>query len=61
MKGKPVLIYANFQDMPNTLSSQKIKTMFELDSFSDRQIRVQECSGKTGEGVVEGLDWLQLN
>mmetsp|Transcript_12505 Transcript_12505/g.29355 ORF Transcript_12505/g.29355 Transcript_12505/m.29355 type:complete len:226 (+) Transcript_12505:134-811(+) len=61
----PVLVYANKVDKAPQ-DSEPVQTLLayirsKLEALlpGDRQWQVQPCSGKTGDGLKEGLDWLQ--
>ena len=54
----PLLIFANKQDLPNSLSSNDIIRLLELYKLTTREWFVQESVATTGEGLFEGLDWL---
>ena len=51
------LIFANKQDMRNTLSAPEISEMLNLRSPRHKW-RIQPCSAVTGDGLYEGLNWL---
>jgi ADP-ribosylation factor protein 1 len=55
---KPLLLYANKQDMEDSLSSEDITVRLGLTTIHSRPWMVQPCSAKTGEGIYEGLEWL---
>ena len=55
---KPILIFITKQDLKNTISKTDISKTLQLDSIKNRQIFVQQCSARTGDGVFEGLDWI---
>eukprot|EP01132_Coremiostelium_polycephalum_P004908 gene4908-6119_t len=58
LKGVPLLLFANKQDQPNTLSLAEISERLSLDSIKDRQYLLQSCSALSGAGIYEGLDFL---
>ena len=51
------LIFANKQDMRDTLSAAEISEMLNLRSLRHTW-RIQPCSAVTGDGLYEGLNWL---
>ena len=55
----PLLLFANKQDLPNSLSSVDVIRLLEMNSITTRAWHVQESIATTGEGLYEGLDWLQ--
>jgi ADP-ribosylation factor 1/2 len=58
LKGVPVLIYANKQDLPHTLSLARTTEELDMRNEKSRKWFVQSCSATTGMGIYEGLDWL---
>ena len=54
----PILILANKQDLDNALSPGEIKEKIGIISLKGREWLVQGCSGFTGQGLKEGLNWL---
>ena len=56
-KGIPLLILANKQDLPNAYSPNEIENIIEVDRQS-REIHAVGCCGITGEGLEEGIKWL---
>jgi len=61
---KPQIVYTNFQrfyhfkDMPNAASASEITDALDLTKMTQRQWFVQATCATTGEGIVEGLEWL---
>lgn len=53
-----VLVLANKQDLPNAISVEEISSTLRLSSIRSHKCYVQPCSGLTGDGLYEGLDWL---
>jgi len=60
LRHKPLLVFANKQDLPDALKPVELAERLGLHSkdFQGRCCHVQGCSGLSGDGVVEGLDWL---
>ena len=58
LKGVPLLIFANKQDMPNAMSELEVGEKLGLTLIKNRQWRIVKASAKLGEGIPEGLDWL---
>eukprot|EP00455_Lapot_gusevi_P023729 TRINITY_DN2462_c0_g3_i1.p1 TRINITY_DN2462_c0_g3~~TRINITY_DN2462_c0_g3_i1.p1 ORF type:complete len:188 (+),score=20.30 TRINITY_DN2462_c0_g3_i1:126-689(+) len=56
--GRPLLIFANKQDLPNCIPLSELIETMGLDKISDRQWKVQPCSVQTGEGLEEGWNWI---
>ncbi len=63
MKSVPFIILANKQDEKTALKIEEIKKKIELDKISNfrRKWDILPCSAVNGEGVIEGLESLNLN
>lgn len=55
-----LLVFANKQDvqLPHTMRVSEVTDQLGLSHLRQRDWYVQGCSGTTGEGLHEGLDWL---
>ena len=53
-----LLIYANKQDLPNAMSIKDIVDKLELNNLKNRQWHIQPSSAINGDGLFEGLDWV---
>jgi len=53
-----VLILANKQDLPNSISAAELTDRLGMRSLRNRQWYVQSTCACTGQGLYEGLDWL---
>jgi ADP-ribosylation factor 1/2 len=54
-----VLVYANKQDLPNSLSPSQLAAKLDLSSkMRTHQWHCQGAVAVSGEGLYEGLDWL---
>ena len=58
LKGAPLLIYANKQDLPGALSPDELIKKMELRNIKGREWLVQGTSALEGKGLNEGLDWM---
>jgi len=58
LRGCPVLVYANKQDLPRAKSVMEIVERLELNKIKGRPWHIQACTAKTGDGLYEGLDWM---
>ena len=58
--GVPLLILANKQDLAGALTCDEIAEALELRSaaFAKRHWQIVPCSAVTGEGLVEGIDFM---
>lgn len=54
----PVLIFANKQDARERMDVTAIEKLLDADKFASRTWHIQPCSGRKGEGVKEGMEWL---
>src|SRR3990167_1844467 len=53
----PILMYINKVDCPNSMQVEEITS--QLPSLKTHTNYVQACSAQTGEGLKEGLVWLE--
>jgi GTPase SAR1 family protein len=58
LKGVPLLVLCNKQDLLNSVAVDEIVQHFELFKL-DVIWRALACCAVTGEGIEEGLDWLE--
>lgn len=61
LAGATLLIFANKQDIDGALTSKEISQVLELgthESFQKRHWVIHSCSAVTGEGLVNGIDWM---
>lgn len=61
LKGVPVLIYANKQDLVAASPASEIAEGLNLHTFRDRQWQIQACSAVSGEGLQDGMNWICTN
>jgi ADP-ribosylation factor protein 1 len=59
IKNACVLIWANKQDLPHSMSVAKVMDLLELGKFRNRNFFVQGCQATSGAGLYEGLDWVK--
>ncbi|CAJ0938672.1 unnamed protein product [Ranitomeya imitator] len=59
LQNAAVLIFANKQDVKDSMSATEISTMLALSAIKDRAWHIQGCCALTGEGLPAGLDWLK--
>ncbi|KAL4238198.1 Protein memo1 [Mactra antiquata] len=60
MRGVPVCVLANKQDMPNAMSISKITEQLQLHKLSGRKWYVQSTCATNGEGIFEGMNQLSV-
>ncbi|XP_060554715.1 uncharacterized protein LOC132715682 [Ruditapes philippinarum] len=58
MRGVPVCIIANKQDLPNALSSSSVVDQLNLHKLSNRKWYVQAACATNGDGIYEGMHQL---
>jgi len=58
MKGVPVLVLANKQDLAVAMDPDDLADGLALAGVLGRAWSVMPCSAKTGQGMREGLAWL---
>lgn len=54
LKGVPVLIFANKQDLATASPASEIAEGLNLHTYRDRQWQIQACCALSGEGVQVG-------
>ncbi|KAM4730809.1 ADP-ribosylation factor-like protein 6 isoform 2-T2 [Anableps anableps] len=55
----PVLFFANKTDLRDALSSVKVSQMLCLENIKDKPWHICASNAIKGEGLQEGLDWMQ--
>ena len=58
LAGADLLVMCNKTDLPGGASREELGKKLGFLDRSERQWHIQACSAITGEGVIEGLDWL---
>lgn len=58
MRDVAVLVFANKQDLPNSMTAADITDKLGLHDLRHRQWYIQSTCATTGDGLYEGLDWL---
>mmetsp|Transcript_32266 Transcript_32266/g.55773 ORF Transcript_32266/g.55773 Transcript_32266/m.55773 type:complete len:179 (+) Transcript_32266:38-574(+) len=59
LRDVPLLVWANKSDLPNTMSLAEITDELGLSAIRMRNWNILRCCALTGEGLQEGLEWLQ--
>lgn len=54
----PLLVYANKQDLPESLTAADLAQTLGLPTIKDRAWQIQACCAVQGEGVREGMEWV---
>ncbi|XP_041067801.1 ADP-ribosylation factor-like protein 6 isoform X2 [Carcharodon carcharias] len=55
----PILFFANKMDLRDALSSVKVSQMLSLENIKDKAWHICASDAVKGEGLQEGVDWLQ--
>jgi len=55
MRGVPVVVMANKQDLPGAMSPSKVAEGLGLLSMTNRKWHIQGACAKSGEGIYEGM------
>uniref|UniRef100_A0A1B6EZQ5 ADP-ribosylation factor-like protein 2 n=1 Tax=Cuerna arida TaxID=1464854 RepID=A0A1B6EZQ5_9HEMI len=58
LQGATLLVFANKQDLPGSLTSEEIKDVIDLDSIKGHHWQILPCSAVTGDNLLDGIDWL---
>jgi small GTP-binding protein len=58
LESTPILLLANKQDCAGAVSADQLAHVMELTSVTSRPFRIQATSAVTGDGLVQGMDWL---
>lgn len=58
LRGAPCLVFANKQDLPGAASALEVSKALALDKLPTKHWWVQGCCASSGDGLFEGLDWL---
>ena len=56
-----ILVFANKQDLPNSMNAAEITEKLGLHSLRQRSWYIQATCATSGEGLYEGLEWLSTN
>jgi len=60
LMGVPLLVFANKQDLPDAMSAPEVAEKLEFGALPKRRRWfIQATCATTGDGLHEGLDWLQ--
>ena len=61
LKSSLLLVLANKQDLPlgqGRLTPAQVSEALGLTDLRQREWRIMGCSALTGEGLMEGMDWM---
>ena len=55
--GATLLVFANKQDLPGSLSKEEIRDVLQLDNIKTHHWQIVDCSAVTGHNLL-AYDWL---
>merc|ERR1719473_2134257 len=58
MRDAVLLVFANKQDLPNSMAVAEVTEKLGLSNMRNRQWFIQSACATTGDGLYEGLDWM---
>jgi len=58
LAGATLLVFANKQDLPGSLTAKEIREAMDLDSIKTHHWLIQDCSAVTGDNLLNGMDWV---
>jgi len=58
MRDAAVLVFANKQDLPNSMPAAEVTEKLGLQALQNRQWFIQSACASTGDGLYEGIDWM---
>merc|ERR1711879_1109133 len=58
MRDAVVLVFANKQDLPNSMPTSEVTTKLGLHDMYNQKWFIQSTCATTGDGLYEGLDWM---
>merc|ERR1712232_357888 len=58
MRDAVLLVFANKQDLPNSMTASEVVEKLGLQRLQNRQWFIQSACATTGDGLYEGLDWM---
>ena len=57
-QGLPILIFVNKLDLRNAVTVKYVKNQLELNKRDLNLCYTQGCCATTGDGLLDGLDWI---
>ncbi len=58
LKNIPLALFFNKSDLLENFPDQNLLHVLEIDELDGRESQVFQTSAKTGEGIIEGINWL---
>ncbi|XP_038610076.1 putative ADP-ribosylation factor-like protein 5C isoform X2 [Tachyglossus aculeatus] len=59
LRDAAVLIFANKQDVKDSMTTSEISKTLTLSAIKDHPWHIQGCCALTGEGLPAGLEWMK--
>ena len=56
--GATLLIFANKQDLPGSLSTEELSQLLDLNAIKTHHWKIVPCSAYTGDNLEVGINWL---
>lgn len=60
LRDAALLVLANKQDLPGAMSPAEVSDKLDLHSLKDRQWSIYACRAISGDGILNGLEWLSV-
>jgi Arf/Sar family protein len=57
----PILVLANKQDLATAKPAAFVAEALQLQEERSRKWHIQGCSARTGDGLMEGMEWINVN
>ena len=61
LRQKPLLVMSNKVDLKSSKNSTEVTDLLELHKYKDRLWFIQETCALTGQGLMQGFEWLAAN
>ena len=61
LKNAVLLVFANKSDLPKAMDAEEITEKLGLNKLRDRTWHVQQSCAIAGDGLLDGLTWLNQN
>ena len=58
LRDAALLVFANKQDLPGAMTTSEVTDKLQLFKHNHRQWFIQATCAVTGEGIVDGLEWM---
>ena len=58
MLSAPIMVFANKQDLEDSMTPDEISEILKLSDIKNRSWSIYKTSAVTGEGLKEGMEWM---